>query len=425
MIHNTFQLPSLLRFGLAFQHLLAVFAGTIFVPVVLGLPIPLALFFSGVATLVFHYFTSGKIPLYLSSSFTVLAGMSFIRQLCLSRGMTDDIALCYVCFGAFVIGVVYVVVSQILRFISRHQITRFFPPVVAGAFIMALGIDMLFSATYSLKTDWATGLATIAAIVLTQVFCKGHLRMMSINVGILVGIVVSYFRGNINLIGIVDAPSLSQPFDDHYMAFRILEHFDPELLTATVLTVIPLALIAIGEHISDILAISRTTKIDYLRIMGLPRTVSANGLATILASVFGAPKNTAYTQTTGLIQLNRVCDPDILRYTALLMILLSFSPKVAALVGAIPMAVIGGITLVMYCMVILVGWRTIGMAGNGRFSVRSMVIIGAVLGISVGVKFFCNGGIQVGNTTLTSLTLAFIAGILLNITIPQRHENAG
>lgn len=424
MIHNTSQMPSLIRFGLAFQHLLAVFAGTIFVPVVLGLPIPIALFFSGIATLVFHYFTSGKIPLYLSSSFTVLAGMAFIRQSCVSKGMADDIALCYTCFGAFVIGVVYLVVAQILRFVSRHHITRLFPPVLTGSFIMALGIDMLFSATYSIKTDWITGIATIAAIVLTQMLCKGFWQIMSINAGILVGIVVSYFSGSINLEGILDAPSLSQPFNDNYMAFRILEDFDLEMFIATVLTVIPLALIAIGEHISDMLAISRTTRIDFLRIMGLPRTVSANGLAILVASVFGAPKTTAYTQTTGLIQLNRVCDPYILRYTALLMILLSFSPKVAALVGAIPMAVIGGITLVMYCMVILVGWRTIGSVGNERFSVRSIVIVVAVLGVALGIKFFCNGGIQVGNTTLTSLTLAFIAGILLNLIIPQKHENA-
>ncbi|MGM9703669.1 MAG: solute carrier family 23 protein, partial [Prevotella sp.] len=294
-----------------------------------------------------------------------------------------------------------------------------------GSFIMALGIDMLFSATYSIKTDWVTGIATIAAIVLTQALCKGSWRIMSINAGILVGIVVSYFSGSINLEGIFNAPVLGQPFNYDYMAFRILEDFDLEMLIATVLTVIPLALIAIGEHISDMLAISRTTGKDYLRVMGLPRTMSANGLAILVASVFGAPKTTAYTQTTGLIQLNHVCDPYILRYTALLMILLSFSPKVAALVGAIPMAVIGGITLVMYCMVILVGWRTIGSAGKERFSVRSSIIIVAVLGVALGVKFLCNEGILVGNTTLTSLTLALIAGILLNIIIPQRrHENA-
>lgn len=252
-------MPSLIRFGLAFQHLLAVFAGTIFVPVVLGLPIPIALFFSGIATLVFHYFTAGKIPLYLSSSFTVLAGMASIRQSCVSKGMADDIALCYTCFGAFVIGVVYLVVAQILRFVSRHHITRLFPPVLTGSFIMALGIDMLFSATYSIKTDWITGIATIAAIVLTQMLCKGFWQIMSINAGILVGIVVSYFSGSINLEGILDATSLSQPFNDNYMAFRILEDFDLEMFIATVLTVIPLALIAIGEHISDMLAISRTT----------------------------------------------------------------------------------------------------------------------------------------------------------------------
>lgn len=424
MIHNTSSMPAMMQVGLAFQHLLAVFAGTIFVPVVLGLPIPIALFFSGVATLVFHYFTGGKIPLYFSSSFTVLAGMVFIRDTCMSAGMPEDIALCYTCFGAFVIGLVYLGIAQLLRFVSREQITRFFPPVLTGAFIMALGIDMLFSATYSVKTDWVTGLSTIAAIAVAQLLCRGGFRMMSINIGVAVGLIVGVLRGGIETDKVLTAVWIAQPFNDDYMAFRVLERFDIDLILMTIQTVFPLALIAVGEHISDMLAIGRTAKIDYMRIVGLPRTVSANGLATLMASVFGAPKNTAYTQTTGLIQLNRVCDPQILRIMAPAMILLSFSPKVAAMVGAIPMAVIGGITLVMYCMVVMIGWRTIGSAGSEWRQPRSMVIIITVLAVAVGVKFFCDGGIKIGDTSLSSLTLAFIAGILLNIIIPRRHENA-
>ena len=422
MIHNTSNMPQMMQYGLAFQHLLAVFAGTVFVPIVLGLPIPMALLFSGVATLVFHYFTGGKIPLYLSSSFTILVGMAFIRKVCLDAGIQDSLALSYVCLGVFVIGVIYLVIAQLLRFVSRERITRVFPPVLTGAFIMALGIDMLFSTTYSIKTDWITGMATVAAIVVAQVFCKGTCRMMSINVGVVAGLAVACFRGGFNTDALLSVPYLAQPFDDNFMAFRVLEKIDMNLILTTVETVIPLALIAVGEHVSDMLAISRTTKIDYMRIVGLPRTLSANGLATIMASVFGAPMNTPYTQTTGLIQLNRICDPYILRITAVAMIFLSFSPKVAALIGSIPIAVIGGITLVMYCMVIMVGWRTIGIVGNGRVEPRSLVIIITVLAISVGVKFLCDGGIQVGNTQLSSLTLAFVAGIILNLIIPGKQK---
>ena len=119
MIHNTSNMPQMMQYGLAFQHLLAVFAGTVFVPIVLGLPIPMALLFSGVATLVFHYFTGGKIPLYLSSSFTILVGMAFIRKVCLDAGIQDSLALSYVCLGVFVIGVIYLVIAQLLRFVSR------------------------------------------------------------------------------------------------------------------------------------------------------------------------------------------------------------------------------------------------------------------------------------------------------------------
>ena len=147
MIRNVSHHPLAMRLALSLQHLLAIFAGTVFVPIVLGLSIPLALFFSGVSTLMFHYFTSGKIPFYYGSSFTILAGMTFIHHQAVSRGMTDVLADCYVCLGSLFIGVIYLLVGQMLRMVPREKVIRVFRSTVAAPLIRGSGIDMLFSST--------------------------------------------------------------------------------------------------------------------------------------------------------------------------------------------------------------------------------------------------------------------------------------
>lgn len=419
MKRNVAHLPLALRLALSLQHLLAVFAGTVFVPIVLGLPVPLALLFSGVTTLMFHYFTSGKIPLYYSSSFTILAGMAFIHQQALDRGMNDVVADCYVCLGSLVIGLVYLLVAQLLRMVPRERVIRLFPSTLAAPLIMVIGIDMLCSSTYSIRTDWLTGIVTIVAVALAQLFFKGWMRLLSIMVGVMAGLILSFFRGTFSLDALWEAPSLASPFDSDFMAFRVLEQWDWDMVATVVMTVMPLALIALGEHVADMIVISRTAKKDFLRIIGLPRSISASGLATLLAAVFGASQPTAYTQTTGLIRLNRICDPSLLRMVAVMMIVLSCCPKLTALISDIPVAVIGGITFIMYAMVIWVGWCTAGFHDKQNRHPRSLVIIFSTIAAYAITAFVLGGGIQIGQTTLTSITVAFITGLILHLAIPH------
>lgn len=422
MIHNTHNMARALRYGLAFQHLLAVFAGTVFVPIVLGLPVAIALLFSGVGTLMFHYFTYSKLPLYFSTSFTVLAGMMFIRQTAIGKGMPEDIALCYVCLCSMLIGLIYILISQAIRFVPERIVKSVFSPALAGPVIMVIGIDMLFSSTYSLQTDWIVGTATILAVAVAQLLCRGPLRIMSVNIGVLTGLAVAAARGALSFDAVGNVAWIASPFDSDYMGFRVLEQLDMDMLAVVVLTAIPLSLIALGEHISDIIIISHTTKIDYMHTIGLQRTISANGLATILAAVFGSSQNTAYSQTTGLIRLNRICDPNILRMAAVMMIVLACCPKLGVLVSCIPIAVIGAITFIMYCMIILIGWHTVYHGSGSEKKYRYFTVITAVIVVYALIKIFFNGGIPIGSTTLTSITAAFLTGLILNIAIPRKHE---
>lgn len=422
MIHNTYPFPPVLRYGLAVQHLLAVFAGTIFVPVVLGLPIALALLFSGVGTLMFHYFTDNKMPLYFSSSFTVLAGMTYIRQTAIQRGLPDDIGLCYVCLCSMLIGLIYIIISLLIRYVPNRIIRNVFSPALAGPIIMVIGLDMLFSSTYSIKTDWITGVVAIAAVIIAQYLGKGVTRILSVSIGVATGVVVAALRGTVSFEAVGNAVWLATPFNHDYMAFRILERLDGEMLLTVVLTAIPLSLIALGEHISDVIIISRTTHTDYMRTIGLQRTISANGLSTVLAAVFGCSQTTAYTQTTGLIQLNRICDPSLLRIVAGMMIVIACCPKIGVAVSCIPVAVIGAITFIMYCMVIYIGGRTICQGAKKEGNVRSIAIISAVILVYAIIKLIFDGGISLGHTTITSITAAFLVGLILNIAIPRRHE---
>lgn len=411
-----------LQAGLAFQHLLAVFAGTVFVPIATGLSVSVALFFSGVATLVFHFFTRGKIPLYYGSSFTMLAGMVFIRQSCVNRGMPDDKALCYVSFGVFVIGIVCLVMAQLLRSVSEVVIKRIFTPVVTGSFIMALGVDMLFSSTANISEAPLIGIMTIVVLVVALVFSRGIIGLMSINVSVLIVVMYVALTDGIDVSEVVNAEWIRLPFTHENIAFGILEDYDPEMLSLSIMTSLPFAFITMAEHITDVLAVSRTVGIDYMKTVGLSRTLSANGLGTMFGAVFGAPPSTAYTQTTGLLSLNRICAPRLLRLCALMMILLSFSPKLSAVIGLIPIAAIGGITQVMYCMVVVVGFRTLTGTGERVLSLRSIVIVLAVLGITVYIKFLHSGNIGVMGVDLSSLVVAWAVGVLLNVIIPEKKK---
>lgn len=422
MIHNTEGMPLLMQWALALQHLLAVFAGTLIVPAITGLPVPVTLLFAGISTLIYQFFTRGKVALFYSCSFVFLSGMMLIRDTCVAKGLSVSMGLCYVCFGIFVSGMAYIILGQVLRYVSYRRITKLFPPVLYGTYIMSLGIVMFSACIDSIKTDWIVTIVAIIVTICSQFFFKGAMKLIPINIGILVASIVSAFRGNIDLSAVYEAEWVAVPFDRQYMAFTVFEDFDGSLLAFSVFTILPLVLVSIVEHIADLLAISRTTKIDYIRTVGLPRTLSANGLSTMLSAMFGAPATTSFSQTTGLIALNRVCATRVISLAAILMILLAFSPKVAALLAAIPAAAIGGVTLLMYVMVVVVGLQTLINAKVDFLNLRNLLIFCIVLGSTVIIKYGLNDSVSLFGLTLSSLTVAGLSGTILNAVLPDKTE---
>ncbi len=420
MIHNTDGMSLFTQWALALQHLLAVFAGTLIIPMVTGLPMSGALLFSGISTLIFQFFTRGKVALFYSVSFVFLSGMIFIRDTCVAQGLSVSMALCYVCFGIFVSGMAYVVLGQVLRYVSYQRIMKFFPPVLYGPYIMSLGLVMFSASFDSIKSDWLVAVVAVAVTIFSQFFFKGAMRLMPINIGIIVATIVAAFRGNIDLTPVYEAEWIAQPFDRQYMAFTVFEHLDGSQLAFSVFAILPLVLVSIVEHIADLLAISRTTKIDYIRTVGLPRTLSANGLATVLSAMFGAPAMTSFSQTTGLIALNRVCATRLISLAAILMIFLAFSPKVVALLAAIPAAAIGGATLLMYGMVVVVGLRAIVDAKVDFSNLRNLLIFSVVLGLTIGIKYELKDSVSLFGLTLSSLTVAGLSGTILNAILPDK-----
>lgn len=415
-------MPLSLQWTLAFQHLLAVFSGTLIVPSVTGLPVAVTLLFAGLSTLLFQFFTRGKIPFFYSCSFVFFSGMLYVRDTCMAQGMSQVMALCYVCFGIFVSGFVYIILGQILRYVSYKRILKLFPPVLYGSFIMALGIVMISASLDSIMKDSTVAIVAIAVTIITQIFFKGVMKLIPINIGILVATIVSGLKGDIDISRVYEVPWIAMPFKREYMAFSVFEDMNSSMLAFSIMTILPLVLVSIVEHVADLFAISRTTRIDYIRAVGLPRTLSANGLSTVLSAMFGAPATTAFSQTTGLIALNGVCATRLLRFASFLMIALAFSPKMGTLLAAIPAAAIGGATMLMYGMVIIVGVRSIVDAQVDFSKTRNMIIISVVLGLTVGIKYCLDDTITIGGLTLSSLTVAGLTGTLLNLILPDDKE---
>lgn len=415
-------MPLSLQWTLAFQHLLAVFSGTLIVPSVTGLPVAVTLLFAGLSTLLFQFFTRGKIPFFYSCSFVFFSGMLYVRDTCMAQGMSQVMALCYVCFGIFVSGFVYIILGQILRYVSYKRILKLFPPVLYGSFIMALGIVMISASLDSIMKDSTVAIVAIAVTIITQIFFKGVMKLIPINIGILVATIVSGLKGDIDISRVYEVPWIAMPFKREYMAFSVFEDMNSSMLAFSIMTILPLVLVSIVEHVADLFAISRTTRIDYIRAVGLPRTLSANGLSTVLSAMFGAPATTAFSQTTGLIALNGVCATRLLRFASFLMIALAFSPKMGTLLAAIPAAAIGGATMLMYGMVIIVGVRSIVDAQVDFSKTRNMIIISMVLGLTVGIKYCLDDTITIGGLTLSSLTVAGLTGTLLNLILPDDKE---
>lgn len=393
---------------LGLQHTFAMFGATVLVPILTGLPIATTLLMAGIGTLLFHILTKGKVPAFLGSSFAFIGGYTAVAPM-LADGSSNTEMLPYACGGVFCAGLLYLVLAALIRGFGAKRVMKFFPPVVTGPIIISIGLILAPSAINNCATDWPIAIIALATVIIFNIWGKGMAKIVPILIGVAVSYVAAIIMGEVDFTGIQDEPILGLPE-------LILMKFD----VSAIITIMPIALATMMEHIGDISAIGATTGKNYIADPGLHRTLLGDGLATCLAAAVGAPANTTYGENTGVLALTRVYDPRVMRIAALFAIALACIPKVSFVIECIPAATIGGISFILYGMISAIGIRNV--VENQVDFTRSRNTIIAALILVCALGFNSLGGITFtvagANITLSGLAIASIVGIIANAILP-------
>ena len=425
-------IPKMLLLGL--QHMFAMFGATILVPILVnnyfegeGLSIQVTLICAGIGTLFFHVCSKLKVPAFLGSSFAFLGGFSTVANL--DSGIFSDMTmgekLPYACGGIVVAGLLYLLLALIIKFAGIKKVMRFLPPVVTGPIIICIGLSLAPSAIANASANWILALTALAVIIVFNIWGKGMFRIIPI----LLGVVISYSVALImNACGLTN-PDGSVILDFTNVAAASFVGIPPfercKFDLPAILVMAPIALATMMEHIGDMSAISATVGENFIENPGLHRTLAGDGLATSFSALVGGPANTTYGENTGVLELSKVYDPNVIRIAAVYAIILSFLPKFSEIISSLPAAIIGGVSFMLYGMISAIGIRNV-VENHVDFTKSRNLIIAAVilvcgLGFSNGLTF------TIGTTaiTLTGLAIAAIAGILLNAILPGKDYTFG
>ena len=407
-------------FTLGLQHMFAMFGATVLVPVLTGLSMSATLLFAGLGTLIFHLLTKMKVPAFLGSSFAFLGGYASVVAMGSEQGLNAAQSLPYACIGVFCAGLIYFVLAALIAAFGAKKVMRFFPPVVPGPIIIAIGLTLSGSAINNCQTNWWIALLAIVIIIVCNIWGKGMIKILPILLGVLGSYIVAACFGLCDFSAVKDAAWVGVPFKMENTAFAVFGNPNWGLLVSAIITIVPISLATMMEHIGDICAISSTVGKNFLGDPGLHRTLMGDGLATMLASLFGAPANTTYGENTGVLNLTKVFDPKVIRLAAIFAIVLSFCPKFSALIGAMPAATIGGVSLVLYGMISAVGVRNMVENHVDFTSSRNVIISALILVLAIGIKYGANDALSIGFTTLSGLAVAALVGVILNAILPGK-----
>lgn len=431
---------------LGFQHMLAMFGATVLVPLLTGLDIATTLLMAGLGTLLFHLITKGKVPAFLGSSFAFLGGYGAVAPLAGNGTMTNAQLLPYACLGVAVAGLIYLILALLIKIVGIKRVMKFFPPVVTGPIIIAIGLGLASSAVDNCKTNWLVAFIALALVIVFNIWGKGMAKIVPILIGVLgscaitailavafgqematsQGAYITLF-GNEKMqlfsVSALDqlkaAPWIGFPVKWHNTVFGGIDWSNSSLIASSVIAIVPISLATMMEHIGDISAISSTVGTNFIAKPGLHRTLTGDGLATTFSALFGGPANTTYGENTGVLALSKVYDPRVIRLAAIFAVILSFSPKFAALVNVIPTAVIGGISFVLYGMISAIGVRNV-VENKVDFTKSRNLIVAAIILVSalgLGTVSFTIDKVTI---SLSALAVASIAGIVLNAILPGK-----
>ena len=418
-------------FVLGVQHMFAMFGATVLVPTLTGLSVSVTLLFAGLGTLLFHLLAKGKVPAFLGSSFAFIGGYAAIAPMLPDAAgnltVPNTEMLPYACFGVVCAGLVYLVLAALFRAFGVKKVMRFFPPIVTGPIIISIGLSLSSSAVNNCQASWPVALVAILVVIVCNIWGRGMVKIIPILLGVIASYAVGAAAGQVDFTAVREAPWIGLPVVWEETVFSIFDGgVDTALLLTAAITIVPISLATVVEHIGDMCAISSTCERNYIEDPGLHRTLLGDGLATSLAALFGAPANTTYGENTGVLALSRVYDPRVIRIAAVLAIAVSFCPKFAEVVHAMPTATIGGVSLVLYGMISAVGVRNVVENRVDFTKSRNVIIAALILVLAIGITYSEAGSVHIaGDVSFSGLATAAIVGIVLNAVLPGKDYEFG
>lgn len=425
---------------LGLQHMFAMFGATVLVPIITGLSVSATLLFAGLATLFMHFVTGNKVPVFLGSSFAFLGGYASVKATGAAMGYSEVVSLNYACIGVACVGLMYLVLAAICKAFGSKNVMKYFPPVVTGPIIISIGLILAPSALNNCSTDWGLALIAIAVVLICNIWGKGMIKIIPILLGVIASYAVAAVSGNVDFTPVLEAKWIGIPVFYEKTAFSVFtsDSIDWGFMVTAIITIVPISFATMMEHIGDISAISGTVGENFIEKPGLHKTLVGDGIGTSIASLFGAPANTTYGENTGVLALTKVYDPFVVRLAAVYAIILSFSPKFAAVIEIMPAATIGGVSIILYGMISAIGIRNMVENRTDFQKTRNVIVAALIIGLAIGVNFSTGlGCIYEGMTTisgavsfkvgsmviaLSGIAVASIVGIVLNAVLPDKDE---
>lgn len=402
---------------LSLQHVFAMFGATILVPLILGMPVSVALFASGLGTLIYMVATQFKVPVYLGSSFAFISAMAFAM-----KQMNGDVSAAQ--SGVVLVGLVYVVVALAVKLIGTKWIDRLLPPIVIGPMIMVIGLGLANSAVTNAGFIKDGTIQQISVAVITFLItafintkAKGFLKIIPFLFGIIGGYIVAVLFGLVDFTPVLEAdwiaiPQLYLPFSTNGFFKEYHWYFGPETWA-----ILPVAVVTIAEHIGDHTVLSQICGREFLKTPGLHRTLIGDGVATAVSAFMGGPANTTYGENTGVVGMTRIASVSVIRNAALFAIGLSFLGKFTALISTIPNAVLGGMAILLYGVIASNGLKVLIEKQVDFREVRNLIIASSMLVLGLGGAI-----LELGPVTLSGTALCALAGVILNLVLPYENR---
>ena len=403
---------------LSFQHVFAMFGATILVPLILGMPVSVALFASGVGTLIYMISTGFKVPVYLGSSFAFITAMSLAM-----KELGGDVSAAQT--GVILTGFIYVLVAAGVRFAGTKWIDKLLPPIIIGPMIIVIGLGLAGSAVTNagLVADgnWKNALVAVVTFLIAAFINtkgKGFLRIIPFLFAIIGGYLFALTLGLVDFTPVLKAnwfeiPGFYLPFSTSGAFKEYNLYFGPETIA-----ILPIAIVTISEHIGDHTVLGQICGRQFLKEPGLHRTLLGDGIATSVSAFLGGPANTTYGENTGVIGMTRIASVSVIRNAAFIAIALSFLGKFTALISTIPNAVLGGMSILLYGVIASNGLKVLIKERVDFSQMRNLIIASAMLVLGLGGAI-----LKLGPVTLSGTALSAMTGIILNLILPYENKD--